>query len=160
MAELLIFRLQWHFELCEIQSGYKYFLAKLWAPSGTGRVVKQQAPLQQAGVHLLTSSSEQEHSDIPFSSSGVTGQRAVRRLPQLSVMCLLEINQKLLPPERQVGALCPCGQDGLAVPCRAPVKLFSVSGSRAQGSPDLPCHGPQPELSFPTCETALRNAYS
>lgn len=48
MAELLIFRLCWHFELCEIQWGYKYFLAKPWTPSGTGKGVNQEVPPQQA----------------------------------------------------------------------------------------------------------------
>lgn len=87
--------------------------------------------------------------------------------PQLSVMCLLEINQKHLLPEKQVGNLCPCGQDGLAVPLQGSSKVVQCEWSpcselswesMCQAWPPMPW--PQLELSFQTCETALRNAYS
>lgn len=49
--------------------------------------------------------------------------------PQLSVMCLLEINQKHLLPEKQVGTLCPCGHDGLAVPLQGSSKVAQCEWS-------------------------------
>lgn len=50
----------------------------------------------------MTASSEQEHSDIPFSSSRVTGQRAVRHLSP-AVSDVPPRNKSKTPAPREAG---------------------------------------------------------